>query len=37
VIDYREANGKFQALPDLQKVPGMDGKKIEAKKDMIAF
>jgi competence ComEA-like helix-hairpin-helix protein len=37
VIDYREANGKFQALQDLQKVPGVDGKKIEAKKDLIAF
>jgi competence ComEA-like helix-hairpin-helix protein len=37
VIDYREANGKFKAWQDLQKVPGMDGKKIEVKKDMIAF
>jgi len=37
VIEYREANGKFQAWQDLQKVPGMDGQKIEAKKDLVAF
>jgi len=37
VIDYREANGKFQAWQELQKVPGIDGKKIEARKDAIAF
>jgi competence protein ComEA len=37
LIEYREANGKFQAWQDLQKVPGMDAKKIEAKKDLIAF
>lgn len=37
VIDYREANGKFQAWQELQKVPGVDAKSIEAKKDLIAF
>jgi competence protein ComEA len=37
VIDYREANGKFHSWQDMQKVPGVDGAKIEAKKDLIAF
>jgi competence ComEA-like helix-hairpin-helix protein len=37
VIEFRESNGKFQAWQDLQKVPGIDAKNIEAKKDLIAF
>jgi len=37
VVDYREGNGKFQTWQDLQKVPGIDGAKIEAQKDMLAF
>jgi competence ComEA-like helix-hairpin-helix protein len=36
-VDYREANGKFRAWQELQKVPGVDGKKIEAKKDLMTF
>jgi competence protein ComEA len=37
VIAYREKNGKFKALADLKKVPGIDVAKIDAKKDRIAF
>ncbi|HLK70166.1 MAG TPA: helix-hairpin-helix domain-containing protein [Bryobacteraceae bacterium] len=37
ILDYRQANGKFEKLADLQKIPGIDGAKIEAKKDSIAF
>ncbi|HYW47332.1 MAG TPA: helix-hairpin-helix domain-containing protein [Bryobacteraceae bacterium] len=37
VADYREANGRFERWQDLQKVPGVDGKKIEEKKDLMAF
>jgi competence protein ComEA len=37
VLDYREANGKFKTWQEVQKVPGVDGTKIEAKKDLIAF
>jgi competence ComEA-like helix-hairpin-helix protein len=37
VIEYREAKGKFRAWQELQKVPGVDGAKIEARKDLIAF
>jgi competence protein ComEA len=37
VIDYREANGSFKEWGDLQKIAGLDTKKIEEKKDLIAF
>jgi competence protein ComEA len=37
VIDYRQKNGNFQQWRDLLKVAGVDGKKIEAKKDLLAF
>ena len=37
VIDYRKQNGTFRLWTDLLKVPGVDGKKIEAKKDVLAF
>ncbi|HEY2017459.1 MAG TPA: helix-hairpin-helix domain-containing protein [Bryobacteraceae bacterium] len=37
LLDYREANGKFKDLGDLEKVPGVDPKKIEDKKAIIAF
>jgi len=37
IVDYRGANGDFHQLSDLLKVPGVDGKKIEAKKDLLEF
>ena len=37
VLAYREKNGHFQQWTDLLKVAGLDGKKIEAKKDLLAF
>jgi len=37
VIEYRDTNGGFKAWSDLQKVAGVDGKKIEGKKDLMAF
>lgn len=37
VVKYRVANGKFKSLEDLLKVPGLDAKSIEAKKDKIEF
>ena len=37
VVKYRVANGKFQGMEDLLKVPGIDAKAIEAKKDKIEF
>ncbi len=37
VVRYREENGKFSRWEDLQKVPGLDAKKVEAVKDRLAF
>ena len=37
LLDYRQKNGNFQQWQDLLKVAGLDGKKIEAKKDLLAF
>ena len=35
VIRYREQNGRFKTLDDLKKVPGLDFKKIESRRDAI--
>ena len=37
IISHREKMGKFAALADLQKVAGLDGKKLDAAKDRIEF
>ena len=37
IIEYREARGNFKAIDDLQKVPGVDFKKIAARRDRLAF
>jgi competence ComEA-like helix-hairpin-helix protein len=37
IVAYRDANGSFKQWQDLQKVPEIDAKKIEAKKDLLAF
>jgi competence ComEA-like helix-hairpin-helix protein len=37
VVQYRKENGNFKDLAGLQKVAGLDAKKIEAKKDSIVF
>lgn len=37
LIQYRSKNGDFKTLDDLRKVPGLDFKKIEAKKSSIVF
>ena len=37
IVDYREKNGAFKAWADLEKVPGVDLKKIAAKKDQVIF
>jgi len=35
VIEYREKNGPFKTLDDMKKVPGLDFKKIDTKRDFI--
>jgi len=37
IVQYREKNGNFTNWEDLKKVPDLDSKKIEAKKDQLAF
>ena len=37
VVAYRDAHGDFHSMEDLLKVPGVDGKKIETKKDLLEF
>lgn len=37
VVRYRSQNGNFSKWEDLQKVPGLDAKKVEAMKDRLAF
>lgn len=37
ILQYRAAHGDFKAIDDLRKVPGLDFKKIEAKKDLLVF
>ena len=37
IVEYREKNGSFRDFEDLKKVPGVDAKKLEAKKESITF
>ena len=37
VVGYREKNGDFKSIDDLKKVPNVDAKKFDAKKDDLLF
>jgi competence protein ComEA len=37
IVAFRAKNGDFKSVEQIQKVPGVDAGKIEAKKDRIAF
>ena len=37
MVRYREQNGNFKSIEDIQKVPGVDAKKIAARKDILQF
>ncbi len=37
VVDYRKKNGDFKSIDDLKKVPDVDAKKLDAKKDKLTF
>lgn len=37
IVQYRSKNGDFKSVDDLKNVPGLDFKKIEAKKSSITF
>lgn len=35
IVAYRDKNGRFKSIDDLKKVPAVDAKKLDAKKDLI--
>lgn len=37
IIEYRNQHGPFHSIEDLEKVPGIDVAKVEAKKDRLSF
>jgi competence ComEA-like helix-hairpin-helix protein len=37
IVKYKEDHGDYKAWADLAKVPGIDQKKLEAKKDSVSF
>jgi competence protein ComEA len=37
IVSYRQQNGDFKSVEQLEKVPGLDASKIEAKKSRITF
>jgi competence protein ComEA len=37
IVAYRDKNGNFKSLDDLKKVPQVDAKKLDAKKDSLIF
>ncbi len=37
VVSYRTKNGDFKSLEDVKKVPDVDAKKLDAKKDRLTF
>ena len=37
IVDYRKANGSFADFDAVKKVPGIDLKKLEERKDAVAF
>jgi len=37
LVHYRQEKGSFNTVEDVEKVPGLDAKKIEAKKDRLEF
>jgi competence protein ComEA len=37
VVDYRQQNGPFKAVAELEKIPGVPADKVEAQKERIVF
>jgi competence protein ComEA len=37
IVQYREQKGKFKSIEDLQKVPGLEARVIEARKNRLVF
>jgi DNA uptake protein ComE-like DNA-binding protein len=37
IVEYRQQHGPLKTLEDLTQVPGVDSRKIMAKKSLVAF
>ena len=37
IVQYRQQNGAFKTVDDLSRIPGLDFKKISAKKALVQF
>lgn len=37
IVQHRQDKGSFKSVEDLERVPGVDAKKIEARKDRLTF
>ncbi len=37
IVDYRMANGNFKMIDDVKKVPGLDAKKVDYRKNRLEF
>jgi competence protein ComEA len=37
IVSYRDKNGSYKTIDDLKKVSGVDGKKFDARKDLLQF
>ena len=37
IVDYRTANGAFKTIDDVKKVPGLDAKKVDYRKNRLEF
>jgi len=37
MVGYRQAKGRFKSVEDLERVPGVDVKKVQARRDRFAF
>ena len=37
IVSYRDKNGNYKTIDDLKKVSGVDGKKLDDKKDLLQF
>lgn len=37
IVHYREEKGNFKSVEDLEKIPGVDARRIEQKKDRLVF
>lgn len=37
IVQYRQQNGAFKSIDDLKRIPGLDFKKVDARKSLVLF